>query len=160
MKKCKITLSQSGTKAKQFYLFPESSLLHSLILNANKKNLDFLLKSHPEVEIVTLKRGQWLEVEWNGCHVHWHNNCPISASFLRIAKASSTSKKKNEPSLISVHFGWILTNHMRLIEGDGYNDIHVSSMSEEDEQFDFSELFQDNETIEDIVKKYEQAYVV
>lgn len=160
MKKCKITLPETGTKIKHFYLFPESTLLHSLVLNANKKNLEFLLKSHPEVEIITLKRGQWLEVEWNGCHVHWHNNSPISASFLRIAKASVSSKKKNEPSLLSVHFGWILTNHMRLAEDDTYAGVIVKDMTDVEEQFDFDDLFQDNETIEDMVKKYEQEYVV
>ena len=159
MKKCKITLSEDGTKVKHFYLFPDSNLLHSLTVNSNKKNLDTLLKSHPEVEIVSLKKGQWLEVEWNGCHVHWVGGQPVSVSFLRIARVAS-SRRKNDSSLLSVHFGWILTNHLRLIESNSLNGLSIKELSSKDEQFDFNDLFQDNETIEDIIKKHEEEYVV
>lgn len=159
MKKCKITLEESGTKVKYFYLFPESSMLHSLVAASAKKNQDSLLRNHPEVEIVTLKRGQWLEAEWNGCHISYDdNNRPISASFLRLIKATSSPKNK-DGSLLSVHFGWILSDQMRFVDGVK-NGLRTQTLVETDEQFDFSELFQDNETIEDIVKRQEKESIM
>jgi hypothetical protein len=158
MKKHKITLSDGETKTKYFYLFPESTILHNLIKKSSRKNLNNLLKTHPEVEVITLKRNQWFEVEWNGCHIEYIDNQHVSAAFLRLIKATSSPKKINDGSLISVHFGWMLSDHLRLIDGikDG---IKIQTLSEEDEQFEFSELFQDNETIEDIMKKHVQCDV-
>ena len=158
MKKCKITLEEGGTKSKYFYLFPESSMLHSLVAASTKKNQEALLRNHPEVEIVTLKRGQWLEAEWNGCHISYEGGNTTSASFLRLIKAATTAKNK-DGTLLSVHFGWILSDHMRFVEGTR-NGIHTTMLEDEDEQFDFSELFQDNETIEDLVKKQEKETVI
>lgn len=159
MKKCKITLEGSGARAKFFYLFPESSMLHSLVAASTKKNRDSLLRGHPEVEIVTLKRGQWLEAEWNGCHISYDGDGrPTSASFLRLIKAA-INPKNAEGTLLSVHFGWILSDDMRFVDGtkDG---VCTRTLHDDEEQFDFSELFQDNETIEDLVKKQEKENVV
>lgn len=159
MKKCKITLEESGTKVRYFYLFPESSMLHSLAAASSKKNQDTLFRKHPEVEIVTLKRGQWIEAEWNGCHICYNDKKePISASFLRLIKAAVSPKNK-EGTLLSVHFGWILSDQMRFVEGtrDG---IKTQILEEVDEQFDFSELFQDNETVEDLIKKQEKESIM
>ena len=159
MKKCKIALEENETKAKYFYLFPESSMLHSLVAATTKKNQDSLFRNHPEVEIVTLKRGQWLEAEWNGCHIFYEKNGrPISASFLRLIKATANPKSK-DGSLLSVHFGWVLTDHMRFVDGTK-GGIRTQTLNDQDDQFDFSELFQDNETIEDLVKKQEKESVV
>ncbi len=152
MKKHKITLPDNETKTKYFYLFPESTVLHNLVKKSSKKNLNNLLKTHPEVEVITLKRGQWLEVEWNGCHIDYIDNKHVSTTFLRLIKAASAAKKTNDGSLISIHFGWILSDHLRLIDGVREG-IKIQTLSEEDEQFEFADLFQDNETIEDIVKK-------
>jgi hypothetical protein len=159
MKKCKVSLSGEETKTKYFYLFPESSLLHSLVANSEKKNIINLLKKHPEVETVSLRRGQWLEVEWNGCHIDYSKPVPTSVSFLRLIKATMSPKRKNDGSLISVHFGWILTDHLRLIEGEK-SGIQIKSLHDEDEQFNFEELFQDNETIEDLIKKSTKENIV
>ena len=152
MKKHKITLAEDETKTKYFYLFPESVVLHNLIKKSSRKNLNNLLKTHPEVEVVSLKRGQWLEVEWNGCHIEYINNKHVSVEFLRLIKATSYPKRSNDSSLISVHFGWILGEQLQLIDGTK-NGIKVQTLEKEDEQFEFAELFQDNETIEDIIKK-------
>lgn len=133
-------------------------MLHSLVAASTKKNQDSLLRNHPEVEIVTLKRGQWLEAEWNGCHISYDGGRPISASFLRLIKAAA-SRSNKEGTLLSVHFGWILSDHMRFVEGSR-NGIHTQVLEEIDEQFDFSELFQDNETVEDLVKKQDKETVI
>jgi len=158
MKKHKITLPDGETKTKYFYLFPESTVLHNLVKKSIKKNLNNLLKTHPEVEVITLKKGQWLEVEWNGCHIEYIDNKPISTTFLRLIKATASAKKNNDGSLLSIHFGWILSDHLRLIDGIK-GGVKVQSLSEDDEQFEFADLFQDNETIEDIVKKNLQCDV-
>jgi hypothetical protein len=99
-----------------------------------------------------------LEVEWNGCHIDYINNKPISTTFLRLIKATSSAKKINDGSLLSIHFGWILSDHLRLIDGIKEG-VKIQSLTEDDEQFEFADLFQDNETIEDIVKKNLQCDV-
>jgi hypothetical protein len=155
MKKCKVTLAPGETKTKYFYLFPDAALLHRLAQKTTEKNLNNLLKHHPEVEVVSLKRNQWIEVEWNGCDIHYESGRCISTSFFRLAKAAHTSKKINEGSLLSLHFGWMLSDHLRMND-QVCNGVKVATMLEDDEQFDFSELFQDNETSEDILKSAEQ----
>jgi hypothetical protein len=55
MKKHKITLPDGETKTKYLYLFPESTVLHNLVKKSIKKNLNNLLKTHPEGEVITLK---------------------------------------------------------------------------------------------------------
>jgi hypothetical protein len=159
MKKCKITLAAGETKTKYFYLFPEANLLHTLAKKTAEKNLNSLLKHHPEVEVISLKRNQWLEVEWNGCDVAFINGKYVSTSFFRLAKAAYVSKKMDDSSLLSLHFGWMLSDHLRMVDQE-INGIKVATLSEDDEQFDFSELFQDNETTEDILKDQEARALV
>lgn len=157
MKKCKITLSDN-IKSKSLCLFPDAETLYSIVNAGSKRTLNGLLKSHPESEIITLKRGQWLEAEWNGCQNFFRGNYCTKISFVRIAKATST-KKKNEGSLISVHFGWILNDHLKFSDGIN-NDLKTKNLNDYDEQFNFSDLFQDNETIEDILKSASKFVII
>jgi len=152
MKKCKVTLAE-GARNKFFYLFPDAEIVQTLVEKSTKKSLAALFKSHPESEMISLKRGQWLEVEWNGCQISYFENKDIRINFLRLIKATNVPRKKSkEGSLVSIHFGWMLNDHLRFLEGNR-DDMNVHVLKEYDEQFDFSELFQDNETVEDILKK-------
>jgi hypothetical protein len=161
MKKCRVTLHELETKTKYFYLFPDSTTIHRLYKNAggSTKELKKLLRSHPEAEVITLKKGQWLEAEWSGCHIIYEGSKPISTSFFRLIKATNIKKNLHDNSLVSIHFGWMLSEHLRMC--DGYHDgTFVTLLSSNDEQYEFSELFQDNETTEDLIKKADSQKVI
>jgi len=151
MKKCKLTIQDSAEKTKYFYLFPESALLHTLAKKSTSKNLKNLLKNHPLVEVVTLKKDQWIEAEWNGCDISYENGQCISTSFLRLVRATYKAKRVDN-ALLSVHFGWIFSDQIKMIDRV-HDGIKTEILTEKDAQFDFSELFQDNETTEDLIKK-------
>jgi len=153
MKKCKITIDNLAEKTKQFYLFPEPSILHTLVRKSTPKNLKNLLKNHPLVEVVTLRKGQWIEAEWNGCENYYENNSCVATSFLRLVKATYSAKRVDN-ALLSIHFGWILSDQIRMLDRV-HEGIRTELLTKEAEQFDFSELFQDNETTEDLIKKQE-----
>ena len=161
MKKCRVTLHELETKTKYFYLFPDSTTIHKLcrVTCGSTKELKKLLKSHPEVEVITLKKGQWLEVEWGGCHIFYEGNKPISTSFFRLIKATNIKKNVHDNSLVSIHFGWMLSEHLRMCDGY-YSGMFITMLAEDDEQYEFSDLFQDNETIEDLTKKIDTHKVV
>lgn len=159
MKKCRVTLADAETKTKFFYLFQEPKLLHSLVCSTSRKNLDKLLKTHPEVELVSLKKGQWLEVEWNGCEIFYNGKSHVSTTFFRLIKAAYVPKKNSDSSLLSIHFGWMLSDHLRITDGEK-NGIKIELLKLSDEQYEFSELFQDNETVEDMIKKQEQEKII
>lgn len=159
MKKCRVTLADSESKTKFFYLFQEPRLLHSLACSTSRKNLDKLLRTHPEVELVSLKKGQWLEVEWNGCEIFYSGKNHTATTFFRLIKAAYAPKKNSDSSLLSIHFGWMLSEQLRVVEGEK-DGIKVEFLRESDEQYEFSDLFQDNETVEDIIKKQEQEKII
>lgn len=148
MKKCKVTLAPAA-KQRFFYLSPDVETLYFLAARANKRSLASALKTHPDIEIVSLKPGQWIEAEWNGCQNVHDEGETLRLSFVRLIKAANFSP--DEPgTLLSVHFGWMYTDHLRFTS-HRKNGMKVKVLVPEEEQFDFSELFQDNETIEDMI---------
>lgn len=160
MKKCRVTLPDLDKKTKHLYLLPDSSAVHEICKKSTDgRTLRKLFREHPETEIVTLKKGQWIEAEWGGCHISYASRDPISASFFRLIKATSFKKSFEDSSLISIHFGWMLSDHLRMCEGY-FNGLIVNMLEKDDEQYEFSELFQDNETIEDLTKKVDLEKIV
>lgn len=151
MKKCKITLDP-GAKQKRFYLAPNAEMLYLLAATSTNKTIIKNLKSNPDVEAVNLDQDQWIEAEWNGCQNVQDDEGLTRMNYVRLIKVVKLTSGDDSDSLISVHFGWILGNHLKF---GNYkkNGMKVKLLSMEDDQYDFSELFQDNETYEDIVKK-------
>lgn len=148
MKKCKVTLA---TKARQknFYLAPDAETLYILTSTKPIKNHDSILKDHPDIEMVTLNSGEWLEVEWNGCQNIADGKNVIRTNFVRLIKISKLSSGDDSDALISLHFGWLLSDHLRFIN-HRRNGVRVKVLNKKDEQYNFSDLFQDNQTIEDL----------
>lgn len=157
MKKCKITLAPKAKK-RFFYLAPEAEMLYFLAITKNKKRVKTLLKSHPDIEAISLSPGQWIEVEWTGCQNINDGVETIRLNCVRIAKASKLSSKNDHDALISVHFGWMYGEDLRFIN-HRKSGMKVKMLDAIDEQFDFSELFHDNETLEDMLSKLENRMI-
>jgi len=77
-------------------------------------------------------------------------------NYVRLIKVVKLTSGEDSDSSISAHFGWMLGNQLRF---GNYkkNGMKVKLLSKEDVQYDFSELFHDNETYEDILKKDKEA---
>jgi len=155
MKKCKITLAPRA-KQKFFYLAPDAEVLYFLSAGLKPKAAHLMLKSCPEIEIVSLSHDQWIEVEWNGCQNIFEDNDTFKSNFVRIVKASKLSMSEESDSLVSLHFGWLLGDQLKFVthKSSGMN---VKMLTEEDEQFNFRELFQDNETPEEVINSSKQT---
>lgn len=151
MKKCKITLAP---KAKQrfFYLALDADVLYFLSSGSSKRSIHTVLKSCPDIEVISLNPGEWIEAEWNGCQNIYEDNKPIRMNYVRMIKASKFSPKEESDSLVSLHFGWILGEQIKFID-HRKNGMKTTLLNENDEQFNFKELFQDNEMIEDLSEK-------
>ena len=150
MKKCKVTLS---TKSKQrfFYLAPDAETLYFLSLKSDKKNIDSLLMTHPSIEVVPLGHDEFMEIEWNGCQNIFDGIRITKMNYVRLVRGVNSSRGD---SIISVHFGWIFGDSLKFVNHRKYG-VRVKMLSKKDDQFNFDELFQDNETIEDMIKKTE-----
>ena len=153
MKKCKVTLS-SKTKKRFFYLAPDAETLYFLSLKTNKKNIDSLLKTHPSIETVSINYDEFVEIEWNGCQNIFDGLRTTKMNYVRLIKASHGDQNTMSDSLISVHFGWIFSDNLKFTNHKK-SGVRVKMLSTKDDQFNFDELFQDNETIEDMIKKTE-----
>jgi hypothetical protein len=154
MKKCKVTLALNA-KPRSFCLAPDAETLYLLstkTIKSNDKNVKLSLQLHPDIEIVTLRYGEYIEAEWNGCqNFHDEGIETIRTSFVRLVR-SSKSASETGPDSISVHFGWILSDHLRFTN-HRRSGMRVKMLNEHDEQFNFNELFPDNLTIEDMIKE-------
>lgn len=143
MKKCKITLAP---KAKQrfFYLAPNASTLYFLAVSSSKKKVRALLKSHPDIDVISLSHGQWLEVEWAGCQNMYDGIETVRVNCVRLIRASKLSSSDDRDPMISAHLGWMymddlkFTNHRKA-------GMKVKMLETSDEQFNFAELFEDDE---------------
>ena len=143
MKKCKVTLALAA-KPKLFYLAPDAETLYLLTTKTIKDNVKRgvkeTLKFHPDIEIVTLKHGDWAEIEWNGCQ-NFHDDGveTIRMNYVKIVRVTKTST--DSPESITVHIGWILAEHLRFVN-HRKSGVRVKLLSEKDEQFNFEDLFQ------------------
>jgi hypothetical protein len=154
MKKCKITLDQ-GAKKKFFYLAPNAELLYLTAAISTNKTIIKNLKSNPDVEEICLDQNEWIEAEWNGCQNVTDDFSTIRMNYVRLVKVSKlTSNQENDDALVSVYFGWMLRDHLRF-KNHKKNKLCVKLLESTDEQYDFSELFQDNETADDIIRNSE-----
>lgn len=154
MKKCKVTLALAA-KPKLFYLAPDAETLYLLttktIRDNAKRNVKDTLKFHPDIEIVTLKHGDWAEVEWYGCQ-NFHDDGveTIRMNYVKIVKVSKAAS--DSPESITVHIGWILSEHLRFVT-HRKSGVRVKMLSSKDEQFNFSELFQNSDDIEGSIQE-------
>lgn len=153
MKKCKVTLA---AKAKQrfFYLAPDAETLYVLSNKTNSKNLSAILKKDPIIEKISLEPEQWLEVEWNGCQNIHDGVKTVRVNCVRLIKSCKLTTGDDSDSLVSIHFGWILNDHLRFTNYRK-NGMRVKMLEKNDEQYNFDDLFQDNQTIEDMIKELE-----
>jgi len=158
MKKCKVTPS-SNTKQKFFYLAPDAETLY-MISRCDKKKLIQSLKSHPDVEIISLKPEQWLEIEWNGCQNIYDNSGRnfVKMNYVRMIKVTKLTSGDDSDSLISVHFGWMLSDQLRFTNYRN-GGIRVKMLKPHDDQYNFLDLFHDNEILDNMMKKDESTMV-
>jgi len=145
-----------GAKQKCFYLAPNAEMLYLLSATSTNKTIIKNLKSNSDIEIVNLDQEQWIEIEWNGCQNIYDDEGTTRMNYVRLIKIMKLTSSEDSNSLISAHFGWMLGNQLRF---GNYkrNGMKVKLLSKEDVQYDFSELFHDNETYEDILKKDKEA---
>ena len=151
MKKCKITL-EPRAKQKCFYLAPSAEMLYLVSAVSTKKKWIKNLRSNPDIDMISLDHDQWIEAEWNGCQNIRDDFDTVRMNFVRLIKIAKLTSGKDSDALISIHFGWILGNHLKF-NNHKNSGMKVTLLSKDDEQYDFSELFQDNDTHEDITKK-------
>jgi hypothetical protein len=159
MKKCKVTLAP---KAKQrfFYLAPDAETLYLLAtqtVKSKKKSLSMnaILKSHPDIEIVSFSPDQCIEAEWNGCqNFHDEGYETIRINCVRLVKSGRLSPNDEPDSMVSIHFGWMFNDHLRFVN-HRRNGMRVKMLGKKDEQFNFDELFPDNLTLEDMLRQDE-----
>ena len=156
MKKCKITLAASA-KQRLFYLAPDAEMLYLLAtqtIKSKKKSLNgsTILKSHPDIEIVSLSPDQWIEAEWNGCqNFHDEGYETIRVNCVRFVKVGRLSLTDEPDSMVSIHFGWMFNDHLRFVN-HRRNGMRVKMLENKDKQFNFDELFPDNLTLEDMLR--------
>ena len=159
MKKCKITLAASA-KQRLFYLAPDAETLYLFaiqMIKSKKKSLSgsTILKSHPDIEIVSLSPDQWIEAEWNGCqNFHDEGYETIRINCVRLVKAGRLSLTDEPDSMVSIHFGWMFNDHLRFVN-HRRNGMRVKMLENKDKQFNFDELFPDNLTLEDMLRQDE-----
>ena len=157
MKKCKVTIALNAGP-KHFYLAPDAETLYLLTTktiedNKGKKHKE-LLQFHPDIEVVTLEHNEYAEIEWAGCqNFHDEGIETIRTNLVRLAKASKLTSK-NSHNCISVHFGWILNDQLRFTN-HRKSGVRVKMLEKKDKQMDFNELFQDEETMEEMMSKAE-----
>lgn len=158
MKKCKINLIESNDKQKNFYLSPTADLLYKLASRFSNKTLIKKLKSNSEIEIVSLEPGenQWIEVEWNGCqNIINDNKKMIRMNYVKLVKISKLSSGDDSDALISIHLGWMLKEQLSF-SNYKKRGMKVTALSKDDEQYNFSELFQSyDEIIKNILSPVE-----
>jgi len=154
MKKCKVTLALAA-KPKYFYLAPDAETLYLLttktIKDNTKRSAKETLKFHPDIEIVTMKHGDWAEIEWNGCQ-NFHDNGieTIRANYVKIVKVTKASV--DSPESITIHIGWILCEQLGFVN-HRKSGVRVKMLSKNDEEFNFKELFHDDENYDDEAQK-------
>jgi len=156
MKKCKVTLALNA-KPKIFYLAPDAETLYLVatrtIKDDNKRNIKEILKFHPDIEIVSLKHGEWAEVEWNGCQ-NFHDD-GIETIRMNYVKMIKVSKPIPEvPESVTVHMGWVLADDLRFTN-HRKSGIRVKMLSKNDDQFNFQEIFQNVDDVENLVHESE-----
>jgi len=156
MKKCKITL-EPGAKKKLFYLASSAELLYLVSAISTNKTIIKNLKSNSEIEIITLDQNECIEVEWNGCQNVTDDFATTRMNYVRLIKISKSSLN-NDDALVSVHFGWMLREHLRF-KSYKKNKMSVKLMDFCEDQYDFSELFQDNKTHEDVIRELEEDVI-
>jgi hypothetical protein len=158
MKKCKITLEQ-GAKKKFFYLAPNAELLYLTAAISTNKTIIKNLRSNPNVEEICLDQNEWIEAEWNGCQNVTDDFSTVRMNYVRLVKVSKlTSNQESDDALISVHFGWLLRDHLRF-KNYKRNKTNIKMLNESEDQYNFSELFQDNKTPEDMLKELNDVII-
>jgi len=154
MKKCKVRLIDSKSRQKCFYLSPSADLLYSLASKFDNKALIKKLKLNPEIEIVSLNPGeeQWIEIEWNGCQNIKNDDKIVRMNYVKLVKITKLTSGDDSDALISIHLGWILKDDLSFTTHKKKG-VRVTLLSKDDEQYDFSELFQSyDEIIKNILK--------
>lgn len=157
MKKCKITL-EPGAKKKFFYLSPNAELLYLIAAVSTNKTIIKNLKLNPDVEMISLDQNEWIEAEWNGCQNVKDDFSTVRMNYVRLIKVSKLNNQKYDDSLVSVHFGWMIGEHLRF-KNHKKNKMTVKLLEINEEQYDFSDLFQDNKTAEDILKELDDSVI-
>lgn len=139
MKKVRITINKGHTD-KEFKIFnsPESLYVWLNDTELQEENLDSSIGN-----IVNLKKGEIMEVEWRGCeYIYENDKLLFRADYIRIGKLiNSPSMFLKGKDVVGIQDGWILSD---TISFKSYSDEKTKTTKltpRSKHRFDLDELF-------------------
>jgi hypothetical protein len=148
MKKVRITTTNS--KGKSFKIFSSPEAIYVWMNDPDMQDDDYM---DPTVgNLVHLKKGEVMEVEWCGCEFVYENNSLLfRADYIRLGKLISEPTIFTEgKKIVGIQDGWITSDIIDFKSGTNELTKTTKLTSRSKHKFDLDELFSAREAYDEI----------
>lgn len=149
MKKVRITVSK-GSKGKDFRIFNSPESLYVWLNDPDLQTDDDLDPSLGN--IVSLKRGEVMEVEWCGCEFMYENDVLLfRADYIRIGKLiSEPTFFSGGKSVVGIQDGWVTSDMISFKSSVNDSTKTTKLTTKSKHKFDLDELFAAREAYDEL----------
>jgi hypothetical protein len=137
LKKFKITLL-SGVLSKQ-HTFSLFSSVEALYLSTFEDHIDEIA-----IDLCTFYDNEYVEVEWCGCEFSIEGNEYFRYDLVRMIRARPS--QNGADLILSIHYGWSMD-----IFHEYSKHLQIKRYENETDGFDFEDVFNDIQTIDDLI---------